>query len=227
VGLGRWCAVWGGGSGGVFLEEEVLLFLGDGEAEVFEDGEHVLPELAFFGGGLIAEEVGWVEGGHEGYAAVGLPVAAEAGDALGFAEESLHGGGAEGDHDLGLEEVDLLVQPGAAGGHFGGGGFAVAGGLARGVGAALEDVGDEDLAAAEPHGRDDLGEQLAGPAYKRLPLGILIRPRSLADEHDPGMDVAHPEHDGFAGGDEVGTLRAGDYPGPEIGDSRFTGAMIE
>ena len=204
-----------------------MLFGRDGEAEALEDGEHVLPELAFFCGGLVAEEVGGVEGGHEGDAAVGLPVAAEAGDAVGFAEQALDGGGAEGDHDLGLDEVDLVVEPGDAGGHFGGGGFAVAGGLARGVGAALEDVGDEDLFAAEPHGDDDLGEQLAGLADKRLPPGILIRPRSLSDEHEPGMDVTHPEDDGVAGGDEVGTFRTGEHPGPQFGHGCLTGTSVE
>ena len=57
--------------------------------------------LRFSRQGLVAQEVGRVVGGHERDAAKGLPVAAQAGDALGgLAQQALQGGGPEGDDDL-------------------------------------------------------------------------------------------------------------------------------
>ncbi len=61
------------------LFEKIPLFVGDGEAEFFHDGEHVLPNFAFFGVGFfVVEEIGGVVGGTKGDSLVILPRAAQA-----------------------------------------------------------------------------------------------------------------------------------------------------
>jgi len=187
----------------------LALFVGDGQGEFFQDLQDVLPDFAALGEGLVVQEVGGMVGGHDGDAAPGLPLAAEPGDADGFAEESFDGGGAEGDEDFGADQIDLFLQVGDAGGHFRGGGLAVASGLPGGVGAALEDVGDVDGVAGEAGRDDDFGEELAGGANKRFAHAVFVRAGGLADEHEAGIDVTDAKDDIFAGVGEVGALDAG------------------
>ena len=149
-------------------------------------------------------------GGHEGDAAIGLPLAAEFGDADGFAEEAFHGGGAEGDDDAGADEIDLLMEPGAADSHLIGRGLAVAGGLAGGVRAAFQNIGDVEVVARAAGGLDDFGEQLAGAAHEGLAAFIFIGPRSFPDEEEFAVDIAHAEDDVFARGGEVRAFDAGE-----------------
>jgi len=51
-------------------------------------------------------------------------------------------------------------------------------------------VANVDRVPFEPHGRDHAVEQLAGLPHERLPLPILLVPRALAHEDQPGIAVA-------------------------------------
>ena len=64
--------------------------------------------------------------------------------------------------------------------------------------AALDDVGDVDLGALQPHGGDHVVEKLAGAADKGQSLGIFIRSRTFADEHEAGVGVSVAEDDRVA-----------------------------
>ena len=88
-------------------------------------------------------------------------------------------------------------------------GLAVAGFARRHIGAAFEDVRDEDVAAAKSHGLDDLCEKLAGFSDERLAYHVFIRAGSLAYEHDFRIRIADSEHDLRARFDEVRAFHAG------------------
>ena len=62
---------------------------------------------------------------------------------------------------------------------FFGRGLAVAGGLAGGVRAAFQNVGDVDVAALEAHGLDDFREELAGFADEGFGLRVFIGARGF------------------------------------------------
>ena len=174
-------ALVGGGFGG-----------GDGEAQPVEDLLEVGPDLFAVVGGVLAEEEGGVEGGHEVDAVEGAPLAPLAGDGeSGVLEEVLGGGGAEGDDDGGADDVDLAEEEGHEELGFLGCGDAVAGGPD------LADVADVDLLAGEAHGGDLLVEQLAGPADEGAGLEVLVGAGRLADEHEGGVGVALAEDDVF------------------------------
>ena len=55
---------------------------------------------------------------------------------------------------------------------------------------AFEDIGDVDLFPIEIDRLENLGQQLSGRTYERQPLGILIRTRRLADQHQIGGFIA-------------------------------------
>ena len=123
--------------------EVASLFFADGHVQSFHHLHHVLPDVALDHPRLVAQQVGRVEGGHHRHAPVRLPVAAQAGDAgRHFAEQSLDGGSAQRDHHLGLDDLDLPLDPRETGFHFLGARLAIAVNLAGCVGAALESVGD-------------------------------------------------------------------------------------
>ena len=137
-----------------------------------------------------------MEGGHHRYAPVLLPVATQTGDAgRHFSKQSLNGCPTQCHHHLGLDDLDLPLDPREAGFHLLGARLAIAVTLAGRVRAALEDVGDVNLVTVQPGGLDNLCEQLAGRADKRLAFLVLVQPRRLADEHQLRMDGANTEHD--------------------------------
>jgi hypothetical protein len=108
--------------------------------------------------------------------------------------------------------------------HFDRGGTAVAGRAGGHVGAALENVGDEDVGALEAHGFDDFCEELAGFSDKGLALEVFVRARGFADEHEARVDVADSEDGLGAGAGEVGALSARGDGGAELLDAgRFGG----
>jgi hypothetical protein len=109
------------------------------------------------------------------------------------AEETFDGGGSEGDDHLWGDDGNLRAEIRKADVHLIPGGFAIPATLGRHVRAAFQNVGDVDFVAGELHGGDHLGEELACPADKRLPLLILVRSGSLADKHELGLRVAHAE----------------------------------
>ena len=151
-----------------------------------------------------------MKGGADGNAVEFQPGAAQTGDGgLLRAKQSLHGGGAEGDDDLGCDDGDLSAEVRKTGVHFVASGFAVATGVGRHVRAALEDIGDVNLGAGELHGRDHLGEELAGFTDERLTLFVLIGTGSLANKHQFGLRITHAEDHLGAGFGEVGADGAG------------------
>src|SRR5205823_10362367 len=50
-------------------------------------------------------------------------------------------------------------------------------------GPALQDVRDEDVLPLQPDSLEQLGEEATGAADERQPGAVLLRARSLADEH--------------------------------------------
>src|SRR4029077_1140673 len=71
----------------------------------------------------------------------------------------------------------------------------VALGLAVARRTAFHDVRDINIFAPQAHGFDHVVEQLAGAADERLSLGVSIRARALANEHQLGARIAHAKHD--------------------------------
>src|SRR5437762_7290998 len=103
----------------------------------------------------------------------------------GFAgKELVHGVAAEGHDDLRPERGEVALEPHVARGH-----------LLRQRVTVLRrtmpyDVGDEDLAAVETDARQQLIEQLARRADERSALDVLVVPRRLAQDEDPGFRAA-------------------------------------
>ena len=94
----------------------------------------------------------------------------------------------QGHDELRVDGLDLPLEIGQAVDDLLGSRIAV---LRR---SALQDVADEDLLALQAAGGDDLVEKLPRPADERPALGVFIRPRGLADEHDPGPRIALAGH---------------------------------
>src|SRR5215204_6234833 len=136
---------------------------------------HVVPDLAFLRG--VAQKIRRVEGGHDLDAAVVLKLPAQARDALLRVEQVLHRRVAEHHDHVGARDVDFAQEEGLAGVRLFGGRLAVIGR------AAAVDVADEHVVALEADGLDDLVEELAGAADEGSSARVLVRARSLADEH--------------------------------------------
>ena len=123
-------------------------------------------------------------------------------------QQQLGGEVPQGDHHPGVDELELGLEIGPAGGDLVGLGVAVVGR------AALDHVGDVDPAAVDA----DLlqhqpVEELARPAHERLPLQVLVTTGSLADEHQVGGRVADAEHHLGPMGRERAAQAAGRLPG--------------
>ena len=174
-----------------------------GVAEAGEDGLEVLPGVFLLA--AVAQQIGGVEGEHDGDAFECAPLSAGLADGEGFGDEAADGGGAKADDQLGLDDGDLPLEIGQAAGHLVGRGDAVAGG------AALDDVADEDLLAGVAHGGDHLGEELSGAADEGEALFVFIGAGAFADEHDVGVDGALSGHGVLAGGGEGAGVAGGDF----------------
>ena len=155
-------------------------------------------------------------GRHQRHAVIVEPLSADIAHRAGFAKESLHGGEAEGDDDLRLDQLDLLSQPRQTGRHLGRLGFAVARFPRGHVGTALENIGDEDLLAGVIHCPDDLGEQLPRLSDKGFAAQILLFTGCLPHKKQIGEGVADSVDHLGAAGHEVGTSRAGEDPALEF-----------
>ena len=130
-----------------------------------------------------------MEGGDQQVVFRADDVAADAADGGFVVGEVAVGGAAEGHDDPGTDDLDLAQEIGAAGEGFGGGGDPVAGG------AALDDVGDVDLLAAEVEDVfDHPGQELARPADEGAAGAVLRRSRSFAHEHQPRVRVPFSEN---------------------------------
>jgi len=202
--------------------EVASLFFADGHVEALHDLHHVFPYMALNHPRLVAQQVGRMECGHHWYAPVLLPVAAQTRDAgRHFAEQPLDGGSAQRDHHLGLDDLDLPLDPRETGFHFLGARLAVAVNFAGRVGAALEDVGDVHLVAIQPGGLDDLGQQLAGGTDERFAFFVLVQSRCLADEHQVGVNGADAEDDLCPRRHEVLAQGTGQRLVAQLGHRRF------
>ena len=60
--------------------------------------------------------------------------------------------------------------------------------------AALQNIADKNIASLEPHRIDNLLKQLASPADKRSPLGVLVAPRRFAHENQLCIRIAFSRH---------------------------------
>ena len=130
-----------------------------------------------------------MEDRHAGTPFKGLPLATQLADRALEPKDRLQGRGTDQHQHLGLDQGDLLLEPGPAGGQFQGCRFAVAGG------AAFHRVADVDVPVAVEAGRcQQLIEQQARTPDKGLAPPILLGPRGLADQHQPRQGVAAAEH---------------------------------
>ena len=146
-----------------------------------------------------------------------VPGAAQGGEGLFHAEHVGGGGTAEGDDDLGTDDVDLFEEEGAAGAGFDGLGGAIGGR------AALYDVGDVDLFALEAHGGNHIVKELAGLADEGEAGGVFVGTGAFADEHEAGVGVAVAEDDVAAAG--VGE-RAASAVADEVADGLEGGGFL-
>lgn len=186
------------------------MFVGDGHAETFHDEEEIFPDFAFVGIAAGAEEKRRVVGDHDGGAVEVVELVAEAADGFLEAEESLGGGGAEGDDGAGVDDFDFLEDELLRGFHLCGCGFAIGSALvvaAFDFGAPFYDIGNVDVGALDAHGADNFVEELTGFADEGLLLVFLVGAGGFADEHDLCVRIAGGEDEsvaegaeGFAGG---------------------------
>src|SRR5439155_25933712 len=80
------------------------------------------------------------------------------------------------------------------------------------LGTAAENVAGIDLLALHATGNDDTVEKLAGRAYKRLSLGVLVGARRFADEADFRLDLADTKDGLRSGRGQLRATRALRYP---------------
>ena len=149
---------------------------------------------------------------HERNVAEGLKLAPQLADAAARSQQSFHGRRAQRHQNLGADQINLRQQIRQAGFHFLGRGSAVAGGLAGGVGTALEDIGDINSFPAQTHRLDNACQQLARRAHKRLALRVFVRPGRFADKHQSRVNIPHAKNHILPAFDQVRTLQAGRGP---------------
>src|SRR4051812_7783951 len=118
--------------------------------------------------------------------------ASDLGDSSRVGREQLRGEIAERADDARLNQLDLLLQVGAAGVDLLGLRVSVAGRPA------LENVRDEDVIPLQPDPLQQIGQEAAGAAHERQALPVLLGPRCLAHEHQVRVGVSGPEDDPVA-----------------------------
>ena len=131
-----------------------------------------------------------MEDRHAGAPLKRRPLAAQLADRPLEPQHRLQGRGTHQHQHLGLDQGDLLLEPGTAGGQFQGRRLAVAGGTA------LHGVADVGVHVAVEAGRcQQLIQQLARTPHKGLAELVLLGPRGLTDQHQPRLGVAAAKHD--------------------------------
>ena len=130
-----------------------------------------------------------------------VPLTAQVGQRLLYAQQVGCGSGAERDNHLRLHDVDLLQEKLRAGVRFDGFRHAVL------RWPAFHDVGDVHRLAGQAHGADHVVQQLTCFSDKGQTGRILIRPWTLAHKHQVSPGIAVREHDGVAAG--IGQRAAG------------------
>ena len=133
--------------------------------------------------GVRKRNAGWYVG-MSGMPSYSFHGAAQPRDGRVRAQQALRGELAERDDHARADGGELLLEERLALGDLVGLGVAVA------RRAALQDVADVDVVAAEAHRLDHLGQQLAGGADERLAGAIFVGARRLADEDQRRVGVA-------------------------------------
>src|SRR5512140_68996 len=139
--------------------------------------------------GRVAQDEGGMVRGEHGYAVPFPPLPARPGDLLLDSQQEIQRGCTEGADDFGADRPNLAQQERKARLRL------VREGDPVPRRAALHDVGDVDVLPPKADPRDPLIEPLPGGSDERLPPAVLLGPRPLADEHQPGAGVPHPEDD--------------------------------
>src|SRR5262245_32519026 len=165
--------------------------------------------------GVVAQDVRGMEGGHEQRAAVLMEAPAQGGDRRLAPQQRPGREGPERHDDKRPDDRDLREEKALAGGDLVGLGVAIPGR------AALDDVRDVDFIAREPptshlHRLDHLGEQLTGASHERKTLRVLVRSRSLADEHQACLRAPRSEDDRLAAPRELAADAVAGLVAPEL-----------
>ena len=126
---------------------------------------------------------------HEHPVAVRIAATPHLGDAVVRVEQELGREVAQGDDDLWVDEVELLLEEGPARRDL------VRQRVPVARRPAFDDVRDVATIAREPDLLEhQLVEQLAGLAYEGLALEVLLLARTLSNEHEIGLRIADAEH---------------------------------
>src|SRR5262245_18853983 len=158
-----------------------LVVLPAGELQVFP--RHALVLLAG-----IAQEKRGMKGGNQHGVAEGMDASAELADRFLRAQQRLRRDAAERQHDLRLDDGELVGQERRTCRELIGFGIPIARRPAQNC------VGDEDVGLARQiHGGQHLREQLAGATDERQPLRVFVGARALADHDELLRRVAGAE----------------------------------
>ncbi len=103
-------------------------------------------------------------------------------------------GGAEGNDDFGLDDLDLLLDKGQKDCHLLRRGWAVVGGLSRKGRTVFADVGDVDFWTREAHGFEDLIQFFSGGADEGFLLFFFEKTGGFTDEDDVRVGVSCGEY---------------------------------
>src|SRR5262245_45062164 len=164
------------------------------EAVVFLPGQlQVVPRHALVALPGVPEQEGGMKRRDDDAGPIRIRPAPELGDALLRPQERLRGEVPEGEDHDGLDGLDLGHEERVARRHLVGLGIAVA------LGPALHHVRDVAVpiaVEADAARREHPGEELARPADEGDALPVLLLAGALADDHEAGAGVAHPEDDG-------------------------------
>jgi hypothetical protein len=138
-----------------------------------------------------AQSGGRMKGGdQDGVAAEAVAPASQPADALIGSEQGPGGEVAKRQHHSRVDQLDLLIQEGAAGGDLLGEGVPVA------RGPTLDDVGDVDLPAGQSRFFfQELVQKLTGSPHEGPTLQVLVAAGSFPDDHESGMRITLAEDD--------------------------------
>ncbi len=153
-------------------------------------GLEILPDRSAVFVGVLAEQVGGVEGRHEGDAPVAMPRSSLPGNGHVTAQQKAGGGLAQADDDFGLHRGDLTIEEDAAGFHLGGLWVAI---LRR---PALDDIADVDLGARDAQALfDHVGEKFTGLAHEGQASKIFLLARTFPYEEQVGVRISVSKDD--------------------------------
>ncbi len=165
---------------------------------MFEDQFDVVPDVPAQGRAIaaVAKHVGRVIGGHDGDVPVTSPLSPQARDARFRIQYEFRGRPAQGDDDLRLDQVDLSSNKGRTSLQLLGLRRAIPVTLQIHGGAALDYIGDVDLASRDAHALfDNAREQFTRASHEGATGFVLGAARTFADEHDVRVFIAFAEDD--------------------------------